>query len=297
MHLPLRLVAIDLDGTLLDGMGHDLSEHNLKALRAAEAAGIRIAIATGRRTAYASPVFERHGFSPEMPIISSNGAVTRTLGGKILAQRKMRADVARELCGLLRPFGVVVFTFDRAGNGNHRELVVEDLDETSRHIALWAEANRNAIEVIKPLESAFDSGEDPIQGMVAGSVAQMRMAEAALAASPLSSLCAAIRTEYPARDLSIVDLMPVGVSKGVALRELCEMLGIDRKETMAIGDNWNDLDMLEWAAQGVLMGNAAPELKTRAKLEGWKIAPTNAEDGVAVILERALLRQREQAAV
>jgi Cof subfamily protein (haloacid dehalogenase superfamily) len=297
MHPPLRLVAIDLDGTLLDSMGHDLSERNFKALRAAEAAGIRVAIATGRRMAYASPVFERHGFSPEMPIISSNGAVTRTLGGTLLSQHKMSADVARELCGILRPFGVVVFTFDRAGSINHRELVVEDLDETSRHIALWAEANRDAIEVVNPLEAAFDSGEDPIQGMVAGSIAQMRKAEAALAASPLSKFCAAIRTEYPARDLSIVDLMPPGISKGVALRELCAVLNIDRKATMAIGDNWNDLDMLEWVAQAVLMANSAPELKTRAKLEGWKIAPSNVEDGVAVILERALVRQQAQSTI
>ncbi len=58
-------------------------------------------------------------------------------------------------------------------------------------------------------------------------------------------------------------------------------LGVDRKETMAIGDNWNDVDMLEWAGQGVMMGNAAQELRTMAKMRGWKQAPPNDQDGVA----------------
>ena len=61
--------------------------------------------------------------------------------------------------------------------------------------------------------------------------------------------CECVRTEYPARDLSILDLLPRGVSKGWALERLARRLGMDRKETMAIGDNWNDVDMLEWAGQ------------------------------------------------
>jgi hypothetical protein len=60
---------------------------------------------------------------------------------------------------------------------------------------------------------------------------------------------------------------------------------------MAIGDNWNDVAMLEWVAQGVVMANAAPDLRTMAKTRGWKQAPANDEDGVAVVLERAIARQ------
>jgi hydroxymethylpyrimidine pyrophosphatase-like HAD family hydrolase len=71
---------------------------------------------------------------------------------------------------------------------------------------------------------------------------------------------------------------------------LAGLLGIDRRETMAIGDNWNDVAMLEWAAQAVVMGNAALDLRTMAKTSGWKQAPTNDQDGVAVILEAALKR-------
>jgi hydroxymethylpyrimidine pyrophosphatase-like HAD family hydrolase len=193
--------------------------------------------------------------------------------------------VARGLCGLLRPFGSVVFTFDRPGRG---ELVLEDLEQAHGRIALWVEANRNSIEVVKPLEEALLDGDDPIQGMVAGSLVRMRDAERALLASEWAAECDCVCTEYPARDLSILDLLPEGVNKGWALAELATRLGIDRRESMAIGDNWNDLGMFEWAAQAVVMANAAPELRALAKTSGWKQTPSNDQDGVAVALEAAL---------
>ena len=119
----------------------------------------------------------------------------------------------------------------------------------------------------------------------------MRQAEQALKASEWAGQCECVRTEYPARDVSILDLLPRGVSKASALQQLAAMLGVDRKETMAIGDNWNDVDMLEWAGQGVIMGNAAQELRTLAKTRGWKQAPPNNEDGVAVVLEAAIAKR------
>ena len=126
--------------------------------------------------------------------------------------------------------------------------------------------------------------------MVTGSLDKMKQAELALKQSRWHAFCECVRTEYPARDLSILDLLPPGVSKGWALERVAGNLGIDRKEVMAIGDNWNDAEMLEWAGQAVLMGNAAHELKNLAKLRGWKQAPPNDEDGVAVVLEAEVAR-------
>jgi hydroxymethylpyrimidine pyrophosphatase-like HAD family hydrolase len=120
-------------------------------------------------------------------------------------------------------------------------LVLENLEMTHGRISLWVEANRNAIEVVSPLEDALPDGQDPIQGMVTGTLANMRLAEKALKASEWAADCECVCTEYPARDLSILDLLPPGVSKGWALARLAGRLGIDRKETMAIGDNWNDM--------------------------------------------------------
>ena len=288
MHPPVRLVAIDMDGTLLPTFSQTISPRNVEALRAAQSAGVTIAIATGRRTAYTAPLLEGLGLRADMPLITSNGAVTRTLGGEALDRSHLEARVARALCGMLRPFGTLVFTFDQVGHG---ELVLEDMEQAHKRIALWVEANRDAIEIVKPLEGALENGNDPVQGMVTGSIDKMRQAEKALQSSELSRSCEAVRTEYPSRDLSILDLLPPGVSKGWALERLAARLGIDRKETMAIGDNWNDLNMLEWAGQAVIMANAAQELRTLGKTLGWKQAPPNDEDGVAVTLERALERR------
>jgi Cof subfamily protein (haloacid dehalogenase superfamily) len=287
MHPPVRLVAIDMDGTLLPTFGKGLSDRTGRALKAAQDAGITVAIATGRRTAYTSPLLDGLGLRADTPLITSNGAVIRTLGGEAIDRCHMEARVARGLCGLLREFGAVVFTFDRVGRG---DLVLENLEQAHGRISLWIEANRNAIEVVNPLEDALPDGEDPIQGMVTGTLGRMREAEKALKASRWSGDCECVCTEYPARDLSILDLLPPGVSKGSALERLATRLGVDRKETMAIGDNWNDVDMLEWAGQGVMMGNAAQELRTMAKMRGWKQAPPNDQDGVAVVLEAALAK-------
>jgi len=292
MHPPVRLVAIDMDGTLLPTFGKALSRRNAAALRGVEGAGITVAIATGRRWAYTAPLLDGLGLRAETPLITSNGAVTRTLGGERMDRAHMEARVARGLCGVLRPFGAVVFTFDKQGRG---ELVLEDLEKALGHVTMWVEANRDAIEVVKPLEDALPDGEDPIQGMVAGGLGRMKEAEKALRESEWSAECECIRTEYPARDLSIVDLLPPGVSKGWALERLAARLGVDRRETMAIGDNWNDVDMLEWAAQPVLMANAADDLRTMAKVSGWKQAPLNDHDGVAVVLEAMLAKQAVKA--
>jgi Cof subfamily protein (haloacid dehalogenase superfamily) len=287
MHPPVRLVAIDVDGTLLPTFAQKISERTARAIKAAQNAGITVAIATGRRTAYTAPLLEGLGLRADTPLITSNGAVIRTLGGEPIDRCHMEARVARGLCGLLRGFGAVVFTFDRLGRG---ELVLENLEITQGRISLWVEANRNAIEVVQPLEDALPDGEDPIQGMVTGTLGKMREAEQALKASEWSGSCECVRTEYSARDLSILDLLPPGVSKGTALERLAGRLGVGRKETMAIGDNWNDVDMLEWAGQGVMMGNAARELRTMAKMRGWKQAPPNDQEGVAVVLEAAVVK-------
>ena len=293
MHPAVRLAAIDMDGTLLPTFAQALTPRTARALKAAQEAGITVAIATGRRAAYTTPLLAGHGLRADTPLITSNGAVMRTLGGEMIDRCTMESRVARGLCGLLRSFGAMVFTFDRPGRG---ELVLEDLEVAQGRVAIWVEANRNAIEVVKPLEDALVDGDDPIQGMAAGTVSQMRTAEEAVKASAWAADCACVRTEYPARDLSILDLLPQGVSKGAALKKLAARLGMEREEVMAIGDNWNDVEMLEWAGQGVIMGNAAAELRAMAKTRGWKQAPSNDEDGVAVVLE-AMVAKRGAAGV
>ncbi|AXC10521.1 Hydrolase (HAD superfamily) [Acidisarcina polymorpha] len=290
---PTRLIAIDIDGTLLPSAGLRISARNQEALRRAEAEGVHIVVATGRRQAYAIPVLELAGLSPETVMISSNGTVTRTFSGRRIDRWLLPTETARALCAELRQFGgTTVFTFDHEGPG---ELVVDSLQALERSVDKWVEQNRPYIREIHPLELAFDTGLAPVQGMVCGTVEQMRNAEHRLNHSDFVGLIETHRTEYPGNNLSILDILPPGCSKGSAIGRLAATLGVRREEIMAIGDNYNDVEMLDYAGQPVLMGNAPPELLERARRSGWSITATNDQDGVALSIIGALQRNRQWA--
>jgi hydroxymethylpyrimidine pyrophosphatase-like HAD family hydrolase len=101
------------------------------------------------------------------------------------------------------------------------------------------------------------------------------------------------RTEYAARNLSILDLLPPGCSKGAALHSLASIRGLERNQIMAIGDNLNDLEMLEYAGRAVVMANASQEVRQLAQRHGWEITASNDDDGVALAVEE-VLRQRAE---
>lgn len=285
----IKLISIDIDGTLLPSAGTIISERNRRALRQAESAGIEIVIATGRRYAYAAPLIHPLGLKPETVLITSNGTVTRTLAGERMERALLPVETARELCGALRQFGgTTVFTFDRDGRG---ELVIESLEQLHARIALWVEANRPWIEEVRPLERAFDAGEAPVQGMICGTLDEMDRAETWLAASPFAERIEMHQTRYPVRNLSVLDILPPGWSKGVALEKLARRRGLRREEIMAIGDNYNDAEMLKFAGHPVLMENASQELLASGRAWGWRIAPANDEDGVAQVVEDVLCGQ------
>jgi hydroxymethylpyrimidine pyrophosphatase-like HAD family hydrolase len=287
-----RLIAIDIDGTLLPTSGTTISRRNCRALREAQAAGLHIVIATGRRHQYAEPVLEQVGLSPRTVMISSNGSVVRHFDGVLIQRNLLTVASARALCPALRPFGeTMVFTFDRE---REPTLVVESVASLHRSIGAWVESNRHDMVEIAPLESAFDQGEAPIQGMLCGNIARVRAAQRALEGMDLAAGITMHRTEYAERDLGILDLLPPRCSKGHALEDYARSLGLEAAEVMAIGDNFNDLAMLEYAGQAVLMKNAGSEMQALASRHGWAITLSNDEDGVAEVLE-PLIRSAQQA--
>lgn len=289
----IRLIAVDIDGTLLSSPGAAVSQRNCIALRQAEAAGIEIAIATGRRQAYAVPLMEAAGLKPETVFITSNGTVTRTMAGERINRFLLPVETAVALCPALRPFGTTVFTFDHDGPG---ELVLESVEALEGRVSMWVEANRSSIRVVRPLERAFDTGEAPVQGMVCGPVEDMRRAEEWLVESDLAAAIELHRTEYRSRDLTILDILPPGCSKGAALRHLAKQRSVTPDEVMAIGDNWNDLEMLEFAGRPVVVTNGAPDLVELARRRKWEIAPASDEDGVAHVIEDLLAGDGARAA-
>jgi Cof subfamily protein (haloacid dehalogenase superfamily) len=280
-----QLIAIDIDGTLTPSTGPRISARNCAALQAAEAAGIEIVIATGRRQAYAMPLIAQVGLDENSVMISSNGAVVRGFDGQLLDRRFLPVETARELCVALRGHGTLVFTFDREGTG---ALVIESLKQLHARIDRWVEANRPYLVEVQPIERAFDAGEEPIQGMVCGTVAEMIAAERQLLLSDLAGQIAMHRTEYAARNLSILDLLPPGCSKGAALDSLARIRGLERNQIMAIGDNLNDLEMLEYAGRAVVMANASEEVLALAMRRGWEVTASNDDDGVALAVEEVV---------
>jgi Cof subfamily protein (haloacid dehalogenase superfamily) len=284
---PVRLVAIDMDGTLLPDFSAVVSERNQRALREAQRAGIVVAIATGRRQAFTAPLLENVGLRADTPLITSNGAVTRYFSGERVDFTHLDPAVARGLAGVLRGVGLIVFTLDKA---TKPDLIVEDLVKVQGRLAKWVESNRSSIQEVNPIENALGDDVNLIQGMAAGTIAEMIEAEQLLRECAWAGQFECIRTAYPGNDLSILDLLPKGVSKRSALERLADRLGIAQEETMAIGDNWNDEAMLDWAGVGVLMGNATEELQKMAKERGWVVGPTNSEDGVAFMVEAAIER-------
>jgi hydroxymethylpyrimidine pyrophosphatase-like HAD family hydrolase len=106
--------------------------------------------------------------------------------------------------------------------------------------------------------------------------------------APPTELLTLHRTEYPARNLSILDILPANCSKGAAILALAAARNIPASQIMAIGDNWNDVSMLEAAAHPILMANAPDDLRALALTRNWPIGPSNRADGVALAIESAL---------
>ena len=272
----IRLLATDIDGTLLNPQ-FSISEGDLAALRRAQAAGIEIVLVTGRRHSFALPIAKQLGF--DLWLISSNGAVTRSLSGETFHRDMMPAETCRRLCGAMQEFrGNTVLTFDKETKG---AIVLEHLDELGPSIRRWLEKNMAYIEFVVPIEKALVT--DPVQAMFCGTMERMSLALRALESAGMDRQVTVLRTEYPARDLSMIDVLNSGCSKGHALERWAKYRGFRRDEVMAVGDNHNDVEMLEFAGHPVIMGNACEELRAR----GWKITRGNDACGVAAAVELA----------
>lgn len=273
----IRLLATDIDGTLLNPQ-FQISAGDLAALRRAHAAGIEIVLVTGRRHTFALPIAKQLGF--DLWLISSNGAVTRSLSGETFHRDMMPTETCRQLCGAMQEFrGNTVLTFDKETKG---AIVLERLDELGASIRRWLEKNMEYIEFVVPIEQALVA--DPVQAMFCGSLVRMDAALRAMEQAGMEEKVTVLRTVYPERDLSMIDVLNTGCSKGHALERWSKYRGYSREEVMAVGDNHNDVEMLEFAGHPVIMGNACEELRGR----GWRVTRGNHECGVAAAVEVAL---------
>jgi len=273
----VRLLGVDIDGTLLNPE-FQISPADMAALRRAHAAGVEVVVVTGRRHTFALPIVQQLGF--DLWVISSNGAITRSLAGETFHRDLLPVDTCRRLCTTMQEFrGNTVLTFDQETKG---AIVLEHMNELSASIQRWLEKNLQFIEFVIPIEDSLT--RNPVQAMFCGSILRMQEALARLSASNLYGDITVLRTEYEARDLSMVDVLNQGCSKGHALQRWAHHRGIPREEVMAIGDNYNDIEMLAFAGVPFIMGNAAEELRR----EGWTVTRSNDQNGVAAAIEQVL---------
>jgi Cof subfamily protein (haloacid dehalogenase superfamily) len=275
--LPIRLLAIDIDGTLLNPE-FQISDTDLASLRRIHSMGIEVVLVTGRRHTFALPIARILGF--DLWLISSNGAITRSLAGETFHRDLMPAETCRRLCVAMKEFrGSTVLTFDKESKG---AIVLERMDELTSSIQRWLEKNLQYIDFVIPVETALVT--DPVQAMFCGPISRMQEVLTCLANSGLEKQITVLRTEYPVRDLSIVDVLNQGCSKGHALERWANYRGIPREEVMAVGDNYNDIEMLAFAGHPFIMGNASEELRGR----GWPVTSPNDQSGISAALEQVL---------
>jgi Cof subfamily protein (haloacid dehalogenase superfamily) len=274
VRLPFRLLALDIDGTLLNSQ-FAISETDIKALRRVHDSGVEVILCTGRRHTFALPIAKLLGFDVWM--CTSNGAVTRSSRGEHFHRDLLPAEVARTWCEHMSGYrGGTVLTFDTDAKG---ALVVERTDQLTHTVQRWVEKNFDYMEIHVPITNALT--RDPIQAMVCGTVAQMLAAEAHLNDFSRLRDITVLKTQYDHRDLCLLDVLNHGCSKGHAVERWAAHRGIPREEVMAIGDNFNDLEMLEFAGIPVVMANASDDIKDR----GWMQTLSNDESGVAAAID------------
>lgn len=277
MQSPVRLIAIDIDGTLLNSE-FKIPAANMTALRQAHEAAIEIILVTGRRHTFAMPIAEMLGFN--VWLITSNGAVTKSMAGELFHRDLLPEATARKVLSHMEAFrSNCVLTFDTEMPG---ALVLEHADVLNASIGRWIEKNAPWIEFMSPLEKALT--KDPVQLMYCGTISRMHQAEAHLRLGNFDHDVTVLKTEYPARDLCLYDVLNFGCSKGHAVERWAIHRGIPREEVMAIGDNYNDLEMLHFAGVPVVMANASAEMKAH----GFQTTLSNDDCGVAAAVEQVL---------
>jgi hydroxymethylpyrimidine pyrophosphatase-like HAD family hydrolase len=214
------------------------------------------------------------------PLVLHNGALV-VEGNEVISCTPLAREIARRAVRLGRAQGAeAVLHCGRRGEGR---LVVEKAALSSATLTAYSlDPSNPDLVTVEDLGAALD--DDPIQVMFGGALEDMKVLEGHLRAG-LGNDARVVPTTYPEEGMALLDVLDPRVHKGVALELLQERYGVSAAETLAIGDNWNDREMLLQAGLGLVMGNAEPGMRSL----GLPLLPTNDEDGVAVAIERHIL--------
>ena len=278
----IRCLAIDIDGTLLDSRGR-LPDAHRDAIVDAQARGLEIALVTGRSFHFTRPIANL--LPVPLTLVCNNGALVKDKSGATAMRRLLARATARHVLDATAGYeDSVAIIFDRAHDDNERQIVFDRMDWSHPHRSGYFEKNKAFIaRAPGPLADVLT--EDPVQVMFNGSVGPMRALFSALRSMPAADRFSVAITEYEPRDFSLVDVNAAGCSKGTTLAQWVEHRGLTRDQVLAVGDNLNDVEMLDFAGTAVVMANATDALKAR----GYRLTASNDEGGLAAAIEQCLL--------
>jgi len=267
----IKLVAIDLDDTLLRS-DLTISEHTVAVLRQVRGMGVAVTISTGRMFSSARPFAERLEF--DVPLITYGGALVKNAAsGEVLYNRPLEPEVARR---------VIRFARERKVQVNFYLLNGEDDELYAELTTSWGENygrfSRVPFHRVPDLEALLEGG-NPLKLMLIDD-------------EPVADRCLLELRELLGEQVHLAKSKPrflevdhPEATKGRALQELAAWLQVERSQVLAIGDSYNDIEMLEFAGLGIAVANAPPEVRRRA----GHVTASNDEDGVAQALEQFVL--------
>jgi Cof subfamily protein (haloacid dehalogenase superfamily) len=269
----VRLLALDIDGTLLTSE-RVVSPRTRAAIDRARASGVRLLLVTGRRLPSARRIAAALG--GDVPLVAHNGALV-VVGDELLRCLVLPREVARQAVRL--GLDVEAEPVLHCGARGEGRLVIRAGGRPSPLVRYYLERATADLTAVPDLLTALED-EETIQVMFGGTREEMNPLRAALD-EHLHGRARFERSVYPTTGLVILEVLERGAGKADGVALLQERWGIAAAETLAIGDNWNDREMLQRAGRGFVMGNADPELKRL----GLPVLPTNDEDGVAKAVE------------
>jgi Cof subfamily protein (haloacid dehalogenase superfamily) len=271
-----RMLALDIDGTLLDPAG-ELRPAVREAVQRALHAGLRVTLCTGRRFRTALPIARALGL--DGPLVLHNGALVKHgATGETLAASYLPGALVPEVLAALLPHGPPLVYVD---GWPETDIVTETRSPLSDHQVEYLEHHADHTRFVEDLAGV--ARDDVIMvSVMTGAAALARLRDDAV-----RRLGTRVRThslENKGYGGHILEFLAVGTGKWAAARRLAEAEGIAPEEIAAVGDDWNDLDLVRDAGLGIAMGNAVPAVRAEADL----VVAGNDQGGVVIAIEEVL---------
>ena len=272
----IRLIALDLDGTVFDDQKH-ISPRTLRAIRAALDRGVDVVPATGRQ-AGGVPAEFLHMPGVRYALTANGASVVELAGGRSIVRLPFADALARQVLRAAYPFGGVIGVFIDGGCYGDAASAARVENTCPPELLPYVRASRHVVDDL-PAYMAAHSGQVEKFSILYRDAATQRAAWAAVAAA-----CPGV--ELTSSMANNMEVNAPGVNKGRGLLALAQELGLARSQVMACGDSGNDLAMIRLAGLGVAMGNATPEVRAAADA----VTLDNNHDGVAHAIETFVLQ-------